>query len=49
MKPAIDKQPRIIVNICGGRCPDLPRPAGELAGHLPDAAPVFLETGHETT
>jgi hypothetical protein len=49
MKPAIDKPARFIVNICGGGCPDLSRPAGEVAGHQPDAAPVFLETGHETT
>lgn len=46
MKITVDKQTRIIVNISGGGCPDVPWLAGEMVGQPLDAAPDPLEIGH---
>jgi hypothetical protein len=46
MKITVDKQTRIIVNISGGGCPDVPWLAGVMVGQQLDAAPDPLEIGH---
>jgi hypothetical protein len=46
MKITVDKQTRIIVNISGGGCPDVPWLAGVMVGQPLDAAPDPLEIGH---
>jgi hypothetical protein len=46
MKITVDKQTRIIVNISGGGCPDVPWLAGQMVGQPLDEAPDPLEIGH---
>ncbi len=46
MKITVDKRTRIIVNVSGGGCPDVPWLAGEMVGKVLDTAPDPLETGH---
>ncbi len=46
MKITVDKQTRIIVNVSGGGCPDVPWLAGEMVGKPLAEAPDPLEIGH---
>lgn len=46
MKLTVDKESRIIVNISGGGCPDVPYLAWELVGRLLDQAPRPRDLGH---
>jgi hypothetical protein len=46
MKITVDKQTRVIVNVSGGGCPDVPWLAGMMVGQKLDAAPDPLEIGH---
>ncbi|MDZ7666246.1 MAG: DUF3343 domain-containing protein [Desulfotignum sp.] len=46
MKITVDKQTRIIVNVSGGGCPDVPWLAGVMVGQPLDEAPDPLEIGH---
>jgi hypothetical protein len=46
MKITVDKQTKIIVNVSGGGCPDVPWLAGVMVGQQLDAAPDPLEIGH---
>lgn len=46
MKITVDKQTRIIVNVSGGGCPDVPWLAGEMVGKPLAGAPDPLEIGH---
>lgn len=46
MKLTIDKQTKIIVNISGGGCPDVPYLAQEIVGRHLDEAPRPGEIGH---
>lgn len=46
MKITVDKQTRIIVNVSGGGCPDVPWLAGEMVGKSLADAPDPLEIGH---
>ena len=45
MKLTVDKDTRVIVNISGGGCPDVPALAELLVGQTLDAAPSPLATG----
>jgi hypothetical protein len=45
MKLTVDKQSRVIVNISGGGCPDVPALAELMVGRTIDAAPPPLERG----
>jgi len=45
MKLTVDKNTRVIVNISGGGCPDVPALAELLVGQTLDAAPSPLATG----
>ncbi len=40
MKITVDKRTRIIVNVSGGGCPDVPWLAGEMVGKVLDTAPI---------
>ena len=46
MKLTVDKQTRVIVNVSGGGCPDVPYLARELTGKPLDAAPRPRDLGH---
>jgi hypothetical protein len=46
MKLTVDKQTRIIVNVSGGGCPDVPYIAARLIGRALDEAPAPGEIGH---
>lgn len=46
MKLTVDKRTRVIVNISGGGCPDVPWLARELTGMTLDAAPRPRDLGH---
>jgi len=46
MKITVDKRSRIIVNISGGGCPDVPYLAQEMIGKRLDEAPSPRELGH---
>lgn len=46
MKLTVDKRTRVIVNISGGGCPDVPYLARELTGKPLDAAPRPRDLGH---
>jgi len=46
MKLTIDKDTKIIVNISGGGCPDVPYLAREMVGRLLECAPRPREIGH---
>jgi hypothetical protein len=46
MKLTIEKESRLIVNISGGGCPDVPYLAASLIGHSLDSAPSPSEIGH---
>jgi hypothetical protein len=46
MKMTIDKNSRVIVNISGGGCPDVPYLAAEMVGKTLDTAPSPREIGH---
>jgi hypothetical protein len=46
MKLTVDKDTRVIVNVSGGGCPDVPYLARELVGRPLDAAPRPRELGH---
>jgi hypothetical protein len=46
MKLTIDKQNRVIVNISGGGCPDVPYLAQEMVGKMLDSAPSPRDIGH---
>ncbi len=46
MKITIEKKTRIIVNISGGGCPDVPYLANEMVGKTVSSAPDPLDIGH---
>lgn len=46
MKITVEKQTRIIVNISGGGCPDVPYLANEMVGKTLSCAPDPLDVGH---
>jgi hypothetical protein len=46
MKLTVDKQTRVIVNVSGGGCPDVPYLARELVGRPLDQAPRPRDLGH---
>ncbi len=46
MKLTVDKRTRVIVNVSGGGCPDVPYLARELTGKPLDAAPRPRDLGH---
>ncbi len=46
MKITVDKRTRVIVNVSGGGCPDVPWLARELTGKTLDAAPRPRDLGH---
>lgn len=46
MKLTVDKETRIIVNVSGGGCPDVPYLAYEMVGKTLDIAPSPMEIGH---
>lgn len=46
MKMTIDKNSRMIVNISGGGCPDVPYLAAEMVGKTLNTAPSPREIGH---
>ncbi len=46
MKITVDKSTRIIVNVSGGGCPDVPYLAREMGGKTLDDAPNPREIGH---
>lgn len=46
MKITVEKQTRIIVNISGGGCPDVPYLANEMVGKTLSDAPDPLDIGH---
>ena len=46
MKLTVDKRTRVIVNVSGGGCPDVPWLARELTGKTLDAAPRPRDLGH---
>jgi hypothetical protein len=46
MKLTVDKATRIIVNVSGGGCPDVPYLAQELVGRPLDQAPRPRDLGH---
>lgn len=46
MKLTVDKRTRVIVNVSGGGCPDVPWLARELTGTTLDAAPRPRDLGH---
>lgn len=46
MKITMDKSTRVIVNISGGGCPDVPYLAQEMIGKRLDQAPAPRELGH---
>ncbi|MBF7096289.1 DUF3343 domain-containing protein [Alkalibacter mobilis] len=46
MKITVDTETRMIVNVSGGGCPDVPYLAGELVGKRLDEAPEPRDIGH---
>lgn len=46
MKLTVDKKTRVIVNVSGGGCPDVPYLARELVGRSLDQAPRPWDLGH---
>ena len=46
MKLTVDKETRVIVNVSGGGCPDVPYLAWELVGRPLDRAPRPWDLGH---
>lgn len=46
MKLTVEKKTRIIVNVSGGGCPDVPYIAARLIGRTLDEAPAPREIGH---
>jgi hypothetical protein len=46
MKLTVDKETRVIVNVSGGGCPDVPYLAWELVGRTLDLAPRPWDLGH---
>ncbi len=46
MKLTVDKETRVIVNISGGGCPDVPYLAAQLVGRTLDEAPQPRELSH---
>ncbi len=46
MKLTIDKRTKVIVNISGGGCPDVPYLAGEMVGRHLDESPTPRDIGH---
>jgi hypothetical protein len=46
MKLTVDKETRVIVNVSGGGCPDVPYLAWELVGRTLDQAPRPKDLGH---
>lgn len=46
MKLTVDKETRIIVNVSGGGCPDVPYLAHKLVGQTLEAAPRPRDIGH---
>jgi hypothetical protein len=46
MKLTVDKETRVIVNVSGGGCPDVPYLARELVGRSLDQAPRPRDLGH---
>jgi hypothetical protein len=46
MKLTVDKETRVIVNVSGGGCPDVPYLARELVGRPLDQAPRPRDLGH---
>jgi hypothetical protein len=46
MKLTVDKETRVIVNVSGGGCPDVPYLARELVGRRLDQAPRPRDLGH---
>ncbi|WP_319582606.1 DUF3343 domain-containing protein [uncultured Pseudodesulfovibrio sp.] len=46
MKLTVDKRTRVIVNVSGGGCPDVPYIAARLIGRTLDEAPAPREIGH---
>ena len=46
MKITLDKQTRVIVNVSGGGCPDVPYLAQEMVGRTLEQAPSPRELGH---
>ncbi len=46
MKLTVDKETRIIVNVSGGGCPDVPYLAYQLVGQTLEAAPRPRDLGH---
>lgn len=46
MKITVDKATRVIVNVSGGGCPDVPYLAREMIGKSLDTAPAPAEIGH---
>jgi hypothetical protein len=46
MKLTIEKESRVVVNISGGGCPDVPYLAQEMVNRTLDEAPSPREIGH---
>ena len=46
MKLTVDRETRVIVNVSGGGCPDVPYLARELVGRPLDLAPRPCDLGH---
>lgn len=46
MKITVDKETRVVVNVSGGGCPDVPYLAREMVGRTLDLAPSPRDIGH---